>query len=397
MRIIYYSPHPTHDIVSEVGYATHQREVIQALRSLGHEVFPVVMGGTEVANLNALATDNYKVPFYKKFLKVLIPRFLWTSLNNYKLIRHDIKAARILEENILKIKPDLIYERSEYLQDSGAKLANKYKIKYFIEVNAPFVEEMNVFEGYSLFHYKAHKIEAIKLTAADKVFTVSTALKDFLVSRYNCVSDKIIVQPNCINPKKIEFDSQLVNSLKGDYKLNNDKVIGFVGSMFPYHGVDILIKAFSKVIKEHPNTKLLVVGDGIVLSELKQLAHDLSLDNSIVFTGKIPHSLVFNYIQLMDVCIMAKSNWYGSPVKIFEYGLLKKPIIAPDNIPIRDVMVNMQDAILIQENETELKNAISKLLENETLAKTLANNFYSKVMENYKWGNAAEKIIESCV
>jgi glycosyltransferase involved in cell wall biosynthesis len=397
MRIIYYSPHPTHDIVSEVGYATHQREVIQALRSLGHEVFPVVMGGTEVANLNALATDNYKVPFYKKFLKVLIPRFLWTSLNNYKLIRHDIKAARILEENILKIKPDLIYERSEYLQDSGAKLANKYKIKYFIEVNAPFVEEMNVFEGYSLFHYKAHKIEAIKLTAADKVFTVSTALKDFLVSRYNCVSDKIIVQPNCINPKKIEFDSQLVNSLKGDYKLNNDKVIGFVGSMFPYHGVDILIKAFSKVIEEHPNTKLLVVGDGIVLSELKQLAHDLSLDNSIVFTGKIPHSLVFNYIQLMDVCIMAKSNWYGSPVKIFEYGLLKKPIIAPDNIPIRDVMVNMQDAILIQENETELKNAISTLLENDTLAKTLANNFYSKVMDNYKWENAAEKIIESCV
>ena len=397
MRIIYYSPHPTHDIVSEVGYATHQREVILALRSLGHEVFPVIMGGTEVANLNAFATDNYKIPFYKKFLKILIPRFLWTSLNNYKLIRHDLKAARILQENILKIKPDLIYERSEYLQDSGAKLANKYKIKYFIEVNAPFIEEMNVFEGYSLFHSKAHKIEAFKLNAADKVFTVSTALKDFLVTRYNCVSDKIIVQPNCINPEKIKLNSPLVNSLKGDLKLNTEKVIGFVGSMFPYHGVDILINAFSKVVKEHPGSKLLIVGDGIVLSDLKELTHNLSLDNSVVFTGKIPHSLVFNYIQLMDICIMAKSNWYGSPVKIFEYGLLKKPIIAPDNIPVRDAMVNMQDAILIQENESELKIAICNLLENETLAESLAINFYKKVMENYKWENAAEKIIESCV
>lgn len=94
---------------------------------------------------------------------------------------------------------------------------------------------------------------------------------------------------------------------------------------------------------------------------------------------------------------MAKSNWYGSPVKIFEYGLLKKPIIAPNNIPVRDVMVNIQDAILIQENETELKNAICNLLENETLAESLAINFYKKVMENYKWKNAAEKIIESCV
>ncbi len=397
MRIIYYSPHPTHDIVSEVGYATHQREVILALRSLGHEVFPVIMGGTEVANLNAFATDSYKIPFYKKIIKRLVPRFLWTSLNNYKLIRHDFNASRILEENILNIKPDLIYERSEYLQDSGAKLANKYKIKYFIEVNAPFIEEMNDFEGYSLFHNRAHKIEAIKLAAADKVFTVSTALKDFLVSRYNCNNDKIIVQPNCINPEKINFDSQLVGNLKGDLKLNTKKVVGFVGSMFPYHGVDILINSFSKVIKEHPDAKLLIVGDGIVLSDLKSLTHDLSLDNSVVFTGKIPHSLVFNYIQLMDVCIMAKSNWYGSPVKIFEYGLLKKPIIAPNNIPVRDVMVNMQDAILIQENETELKNAICNLLENETLAESLAINFYKKVIENYKWKNAAEKIIESCV
>ena len=87
-------------------------------------------------------------------------------MNNYKLIRHDIKAGKILEENILKINPDLIYERSEYLQDSGAKLANKYNIKYFIEVNAPFVEEMNVFEGYSFYHNKAHAIERFKLKSS---------------------------------------------------------------------------------------------------------------------------------------------------------------------------------------------------------------------------------------
>jgi len=396
MRIIYYSPHPTHDTVSEVGYATHQREVILALRNLGHEVFPVIMGGTEEANLNTLASDVYKIPLYKSLIKRIVPRFIWTSLNNYKLIRHDIKAGKILEENILKINPDLIYERSEYLQDSGAKLANKYKIKYFIEVNAPFIEEMNNFEGYSLFHNRAHKIEAIKLTTADRVFTVSTALKDFLVSRYNCSCDKIIVQPNCINPEKVFYDNQAVESLRVELGLDSNKVIGFVGSMFPYHGVDVLINSFSKVIAAFPNAKLLIVGDGIVLNDLKKLTQNLSLEQSVIFTGKVPHKLVFNYIQLMDVCVMAKSNWYGSPVKIFEYGLLKKPIIAPNNVPVRDVMVNMHDAILIQENETDLKNALCNLLENETLAESLAINFYNKVMENYKWKNAAEKIIESC-
>ena len=79
-------------------------------------------------------SETHKIPVYKSLIKRIVPRFIWTSLNNYKLIRHDIKAGKILEENILKFNPDLIYERSEYLQDSGAILANKYKIKYFIEL-----------------------------------------------------------------------------------------------------------------------------------------------------------------------------------------------------------------------------------------------------------------------
>jgi len=396
MRIIYYSPHPTHDTVSEVGYATHQREVILALRNLGHEVFPVIMGGTEEANLNTLASDVYKIPLYKRLIKRIVPRFIWTSLNNYKLIRHDLKAGKILEENILKIQPDLIYERSEYLQDSGAILANKYKIKYFIEVNAPFVEEMNVFEGYSFYHNKAHAIERFKLNSAAKVFTVSSALKDFLVAKYNCLTEKIIVQPNCINPEKVFYDNQTVESLRVELGLDSNKVIGFVGSMFPYHGVDVLINAFSKVIAAFPNTKLLIVGDGIVLNDLKKLTQNLLLEQSVIFTGKVPHKLVFNYIQLMDVCVMAKSNWYGSPVKIFEYGLLKKPIIAPNNLPVRDVMVNMHDGILINENDLDLEKAICNLLENQSLSDRLANNFYNKVISKFKWSNAAERIIKSC-
>ena len=156
MRIIYYSPHPTHDIVSEVGYSTHQREMIHALRDLGHEVLPVIMGGTEAGDLNPKAKQNYTIPLHKKILKFIIPKWIWTSLNNYKLILHDQKAGIELEKAIRSFNPDLIYERSEYLQDSGAKVASQHKIRYFLEVNAPFIEEMNEFEGYSVFHSKAH-------------------------------------------------------------------------------------------------------------------------------------------------------------------------------------------------------------------------------------------------
>lgn len=396
MKIIYYSPHPTHDIVSEVGYATHQREVILALQAMGHQVRPLIMGGTELSDLNPLTSDAYEVPSYKKLMKRFIPRFLWTTMNNYKLILHDRKAGKRLEEAILNDRPDLIYERSEYLQDSGARIASKHGLKYFIEVNAPFVEEMNAFEGYSLFHPRAHRIEAYKLRMASKVFCVSSALSDFLIKRYDCRKSKLVLQPNCINPSKYHTDPGTVSGIRERFQLKDCKVIGFVGSMFPYHGVDMLIEAFSAIVKNNPGVRLLVVGDGIVLNELKRMTKRLLIEDNVIFTGKIPHSEVFNYIQVMDICIMARSNWYGSPVKIFEYGLMKKPIIAPDTAPVRDVMAHMEDALITGDQTADLEAAIGLLLNDDALSARLAEHFHRKVLDNYTWDKAAIKIIDSC-
>lgn len=168
MKILYYSPHPTHDIVSEVGYATHQREIIQALRKAGHEVLPVILGGTDPESLPKITNDAYRPGKLKRMLKLLVPRFIWTTLNNVKLLKHDRYAARVLEDNIRNFQPDLVYERSEYLQDSGTKICLKYQLQHFIEVNAPFVEEMREFEGYSLLQGLAHRKEKFKYSNADR-------------------------------------------------------------------------------------------------------------------------------------------------------------------------------------------------------------------------------------
>ncbi len=396
MRIIYYSPHPTHDIVSEVGYSTHQREIINGLRKSGHEVITVIMGGDNISDHSVILDQKTNTPFLKRSLKKIIPRFIWTSLNNYKLLMHDRVAEKRLEETILKNPPDLIYERSEYLQDSGAKMALKYNIKYFLEVNAPFVEEMNHFEGFSLYRGKAHKVEKFKLDTAQKVFSVSSALSAFLVDRYHCDFNKIILQPNCINLEKMNQSKSGNDKLKADLNIGFEKVIGFVGSIFPYHGVDLLIKAFAEVYKVNPAIKLLIVGDGTIVPELKQLSQNLNTGNSVIFAGKIPHKDVFDYIDIMDICVMAKSNWYGSPVKIFEYGLMKKPVIAPDTSPVRDVMIHNESGLIVNNDTSALASAILMYLNNQAFAESCALNFHHKVIQEYTWQNAADRIIKEC-
>ncbi len=396
MKIIYYSPHPTHDIVSEVGYATHQREVINALKELGNTVIPVIMGGTEKVNLSlaGVPTNNNSI---KSKIKKLIPQFIWTSLKDYKLMLHDKKAANALEKVIIEHQPDLVYERSEYLQDKGLSVIKKYNLKYFLEINAPFIEEMKGFEGLSIWHKLAHKKEKKKIQLADKIFVVSSPLKKFIIDQYGAKEEKIIIQPNCINLKNVTIDEILVEQLKQQYQLFGKYVIGFVGSIFPHHGVDILIDSFEIIYFKIPNAKLLIVGDGSIVNTLKLKIKDKPFAHDIIFTGKVPHHKVYSYISLMDVCTLAKTAWYCSPIKIFEYAILSKPIISPNIESIRDVMDDGVHGLLIEINKNDLADAIIKLYTDFDLTPSMANNFKNLVIENYTWQKAAKHIIAACV
>ena len=197
LRIIYYSPHPTHDIVSEVGYSTHQRESIAAFRRLGHEVLPVVLGGTEPTAVKTHIEGLSQKAGGLSGLKKWLPLWLWNALKDLRLIQHDRRARKELETAIIAFKPDMIYERGEYLQDGGVLMANQYRVPHYLEVNSPVVEEMAAFEGSDALRFLGHWKERSKLRKTDKVIAVSSALKSFLTDYYGC-KKPILVAPNAI-------------------------------------------------------------------------------------------------------------------------------------------------------------------------------------------------------
>jgi glycosyltransferase involved in cell wall biosynthesis len=395
MKIIFYSPHPTHDIVTEVGYATHQRETIHALQKLGAKVFPIIMGGTtmeEVPYKEGRAIEHKGI---KSILKKLIPSFLWVSLKDWKLMQHDKKAAQILEKAIVKHQPDLVYERSEYLQDRSVAIIKKYNIKYFVEVNAPFIQEMSHLEGKSIWLDLGHKKEKNKYQNADKVIVVSSDLKAFLTKQYKINPDKILVSPNRIN--KEQFLNQINDKPIVDVSFKNSSapIIGFVGSILPHHYLPLLIDAFEKIINKGLKANLLIVGGGSLLKDLKEKVKNIQLEDVVIFTDKIPHQHIPSLIQKMDICVMPGSNWYGSPIKIFEYGILGKAVIAPDNGPVKDVMEHEKDGLLIQKNVKALEEALFRLIEDETLRSHLGENFKRRILMDYTWEKAGEMIINA--
>jgi glycosyltransferase involved in cell wall biosynthesis len=263
-----------------------------------------------------------------------------------------------------------------------------------LEVNSPYVEEQHNLNGSaSFFTSKSISIEKFQLLTTGKVLVISTALQDYFIKKYNVEPSRFAMIPNAINAKHLSIREKQVAALREKLGYEGKQVVGFVGSLFPWHGVDILVHAFAAIYPTFPNTRLLIVGSGEILDDIKALVSHYHLEEVVIFTGSIPHEAVFEYLPLMDITVMATSNWYGSPVKIFEYGALGKAIIAPNNIPVRDVMVHQEDGILVEPNKESLVAALEYFLQYPNERIRIGQCFKDKVLSQFQWIHHAERII----
>lgn len=390
MKILYYSAHPNLHLELASGPGTHMREIIREFEEAGHEVIPVIMGHVPKQTGNS---EGLAKPGLKSRIRKFIPSLIWHTMKDVKLRKFDRHAKECLEEAVATHHPDLIYERAYYLMTSGVEVAKEKGVSHILELNAPYPEEKAEMEGRSLLNSAAKKAERTQLQLTNLVVVVSSALKDYVDEQCPGTAVKTLVVPNAIRPVKFEqVQTQNTNARKSLGIPDGALVFGFVGSIFPYHGVGEMIDAFLEVADE--KSHLLVVGDGEILPELRQKAARSELATRIHFTGKVAPQKIPETIGAMDICIMARSNWYGSPVKIFEYGAMNKAIIAPRNVPVMDAMTDKADGLLV-ETQVELMEAMKLLQQDEGLRKSLAAHFFNRVYTEFTWKQVAQKTLKA--
>lgn len=390
MRILYYSPHPLLSIGSPAGYATHMKEMIRAFERLGHHVEPLIMGGGSTISKQGKTVQPGS---FKKIAKKMIPAALWETIKDRQLIRFDQYAAQQLKQAIVTYKPNLIYERCNYLQVSGVVTANQLGIQHILEVNSPYVEERVVLGGKSYYLQLAAQKEKEQLQKTDRIVVVSSSLRDYFMEVHRLPASRFLVTPNAINAAEIRLSANPSVCRADVGWSSSDYVFGFVGSIFRWHGVDLLIDAFTALSKNWPSAKLLIVGDGEIMPELKAKARQSGQEANIRFTGSVPHQRVFDYIQVMDVAIMAKTNWYGSPIKIFEYGYLGKPVIAPNAGPVKDVMKHKETGWLVDPEVNAIREAMEWMLNNKETAITIGNRFREQILATHQWEHNARTVL----
>jgi glycosyltransferase involved in cell wall biosynthesis len=180
------------------------------------------------------------------------------------------------------------------------------------------------------------------------------------------------------------FKRQKVKSLFRDDEI----VIGTVKTLEPIYGIDYLIEAFDIIRKRNSATsmKLLIVGGGTLLNDLKELCKKKGIENLVVFTGKVQHEFIPNYHNMIDVYVSLTNYSESFGVAALEASACSKPVVVTDISGFVEVTKDGITGLIVpRQNDMAAADAIEKIILNKDFAKTLGENGRKNVEENYNW------------
>lgn len=225
---------------------------------------------------------------------------------------------------------------------------------------------------------KKRSIENLAIKRPEKIIAVSNYVAKGW-KRLHKINKKMFVVPNGI----------FLNKKRVPYRKNNDLI--YAGRLIKIKGVDVLLRALSKLQNENLFLKTLIIGDGPEKGNLVNLAKKLKLKN-IVFLGKIADSKMFRHLSSTKISIFPSYKREGIMTSLLEASNSKVAIIASDSCSNREFIVPYINGLLFKEKNFEkLADCIKLAFMNECLReKMIVNSF--KTLKKFTWEAQAKKL-----
>ena len=216
------------------------------------------------------------------------------------------------KEEIRGMNLDVIHAHTEFGVGIFARMVAK-------DLNIPVVSTYHtMYEDYTHYinKFELEGVEKItrKVAASfsriitdtcEGVIAPSEKTKDTLL-KYG-VNVQIHIIPTGLDLKKFNVDSvdpRLIEEVKERYQLHDgDKIMLYVGRIAEEKSIDVAIRGYRKALLQHSNYKMIIVGGGPDLDELRALCEELQITSQVIFTDKQPHELVPVFYALADAFV----------------------------------------------------------------------------------------------
>jgi len=324
-RVLYH-----HRTQGKAVEGVHIRGITDALRADGVAVDIISLPGADpYVTPKAMSPTQQATSLMK-----LVARFPEPLFELAELAYNAVAAWRVARYLSKAGKVDFIYERYSLFMFAVVWLARLKKIPIILEVNdSSTVERVRPVYFLRL----ATALEGWVFRNASGLVFVSGVFRDRIQAAHGRIAPAIIT-PNAANIDKFSYTPEQRAQARQKWKLDGKVVCGYLGAFVPWHAIDKFVFEMADHLKARPELVLLLVGDGATYPDVAEFVRQRGLQDQVILTGRVPHDDVPGLLAAMDMAILPSAGDYTSPVKLFEFMACGIAPIAPDFLPIREVL-----------------------------------------------------------
>jgi 1,2-diacylglycerol 3-alpha-glucosyltransferase len=344
------------------GVVTSIKMLYEGLESLGHECYI----------FTAIDDENCKDHPELKNKKII----------NFPGIHYPFKAAKDYKYNIFRNKfckevakynLDVIHINTEFNMSAIArKAAKKLKIPVVYTMHTAWIQYIcTLFPRSDKFLHplwvKVMQILFTKPTYKSSTLTILPTKKIIPdLKDYGIKGKDFRIIPTGIELHRFtDFNApkEELDALKEKLGLKDKFIFSYIGRTAKEKNLDFLISSFEKVVSKNDKARLLIVGGGPVLEELKEHSKSLNISDKVVFTGLIPWEEIPYYYHISDVFVSAsKSETQGlTYIEALASGV---PVLVQNDLCIEGVIEEGVNGFVFN-NEEEFVNKMNYCLDND--------------------------------
>lgn len=294
--------------------------------------------------------------------------------------------------HLARLRPDWVHERLSLFAGAGAQVCAERGLPRVVEVNAPVADERARHFGLPD-RAAAHAQERAALAGA-RVMAVSSPLARWAASQG---ASEVVVVPNGADTTTLDPDRWAAQraAVRAELGLAGRVVIGFAGSLKPWHGVEVLLDALHRMPPTAP-LGLLVVGDGPGRDAVAMQAAELPATVRPVLTGAVPFAEVPPRLAAMDIATapyLPSEDFYFSPLKVAEAMSAGLAVVASDFAPVRDLLAGT--GVLVPPGDpARLAAALTRLVEDPAARTGLAQAARARAVARLDWTAVARRTLQ---
>lgn len=391
MRIAYISADRGVPVVGRSGSSTHVREIVRAFLDRGLDVTMLTACPPEVSARSALPCPTVDLAADPILQDLRMRAAEELRVSGHAALRASEIYSLLLNQTLLQELTrlrgtiDVIYERQSLWSFAGLQFARRERLPFFLEVNAPLAEQQQEYRELDMVE-TAHAVESLLFAKADRVLVTCSALREYARARG---AAHVRVIPCGVS------ESLFVDRAAPGSRKRSEFVIGFVGSLKPWHGVEILLRAFARLCDRSPAYRLLLVGDGPLRSDVEAFCRKRDIGDRVTLAGAVDHTQVPAYLAQMDVGAAPYPplpSFYFSPLKVWEYAAAGVPIVASASGDLPRLFPHRSAALLHPPGSVrKIVEHVDSLRQNPELGRRLSRRA-RQVAKRHTWNRLALRI-----